>query len=271
MYYNKGKSEEDNLKFVSIASGSKGNSYCLLDDDGAGILIDCGVSLKRTEAAILAAGGRMDSIKGIFITHEHRDHVSSLGAMLRRHHLPVFARPATLDALDATMLGRVDTGLFQSLWEGPIDLGDFTIHHTSVSHDAADPVSYQIQCRGIKVGMLTDSGVLSEENFTALSHSHLLLLEANHDEDMVQNGPYPAFLKRRILGPYGHLSNLSAASSIARLVDGDTQHILLAHLSQQNNLPPLAHRAVQAALDENGQSTTLSVLGQAAPLSFSLP
>lgn len=255
------------MQFVSIASGSKGNCYYAFDHEG-GVLIDCGVSVKRIEQAVTAAGGDISRIKAVLLTHEHRDHTSSLGPLLRRYHIPCLSRAATLDALEG--LGKIDEGLLAPIWEESVDLGPFHIALSPVSHDAADPVSYQITKDGLKIGMLTDSGVLSAENVAALAASHLLIIEANHDPEMLQRGPYPAFLKRRILGPYGHLSNETTANSMQDVVNADTQHVLLAHLSEKNNLPTVAHKVVSQALERLAPSPELAVLSQTRPMHFSL-
>ena len=177
------------MQFVSLASGSKGNCYYLASDEGA-FLIDCGISLKRLVAGVEAqTPGGMENLGGIFITHEHRDHVAGLGPLLRRYHIPCYGTAATLEALGEGVIGKVDPSLMRPLEGEAMELADFAIGWTRVSHDAADPVSYQILWREKKIGMLTDAGRLSDDNLEALADSDLLLIEANHDREMLRLGP----------------------------------------------------------------------------------
>lgn len=261
------------MQFVSLASGSKGNCYYLASEEGA-ILIDCGISLKRLVAGVEAQNqGGMDAVRGIFITHEHRDHIAGLGPLLRRYHVPCYGTAATLDALTESVIGKVDPELLQPLSGNGMALADFAIGWTRISHDAADPVSYQIQWRDKRIGMLTDAGCLSEENLEALAGSDLLLLEANHDPDMLQNGPYPASLKRRIAGDYGHLSNETCATALSDLISDATKHVVLAHLSEKNNLPQRAYHTVYDQLQQTPPRTAhfrLWVAQQKLPLALSL-
>lgn len=261
------------MQFVSLASGSKGNCYYLASEEGA-FLVDCGISLKRLVAGVeeQALGG-MDAVRGIFITHEHRDHIAGLGPLLRRYHIPCYGTAATLDALTESLIGKVDQTLLQPLSGDAVALADFSIGWTRISHDAADPVSYQIRWRDKRIGMLTDAGCLSDENLEALAGSDLLLLEANHDPEMLRTGPYPYPLKQRIAGDYGHLSNDVCAAALTDLIGGDTTHVVLAHLSEKNNLPQRAFRTVYDRLQERPPRAAhfrLWVAQQKLPLALSL-
>ena len=259
------------MQFMSLASGSKGNCYYLASEEGA-FLVDCGISMKRIEAAVNAAAfGGMKALKGIFITHEHRDHIAGLGPILRRYHLPCYGTEATLEALDGCGIGKVDAGLFHPLKEAAMPLADFSISWSRISHDAADPVSYQIRWQNRKIGMLTDAGVLSAANMEALYDSDLLLLEANHDVDMLRQGPYPQYLKQRIYGKRGHLSNDTCADAVTELVTGHTSHVVLAHLSEKNNLPKRAYQTVLERLNDtlSAEQVKLWVASQNSPLSIS--
>ncbi|MDO4280092.1 MAG: MBL fold metallo-hydrolase [Peptococcaceae bacterium] len=260
------------MDFLSLASGSKGNCYYLAAESGA-LLVDCGISLKRLEAAVAAQAGSMDAIGGILITHEHRDHISGLGPLLRRYAIPCYATAATLDALTEKLIGRVDRNLFHAIDDGPLSLGDFDIHWSRTSHDAADPVSYQIRYEDMKVGMLTDAGVASDDNREALYDSNVLLVEANHDLEMLRNGPYPALLKRRIASDHGHLSNDSCAQMLTDVIGPHTEHVVLGHLSEKNNLPACAYQTVYDHLQEQPPAVRrlrLWVAGQKLPLALSL-
>ena len=261
------------MQFVSLASGSKGNCYVLASDEGA-FLIDCGISLKRLVAGVNEQEiGGMEALRGIFITHEHRDHVAGLGPRLRRYHLPVYGTAGTLEALEERVIGKVDRSLFHPLEGDGMALADFDIGWTRVSHDAADPVSYQIHWREKKIGMLTDAGCLSEDNLEALNDSDVLLLEANHDREMLRTGPYPAMLKRRIASDHGHLSNDTCAQALRDLIGSLTQHVVLAHLSEKNNLPQRAFHTVYDQLHATPPRAAhfrLWVAQQKLPLALSL-
>lgn len=262
------------MQFVSLASGSKGNCYYLESNEGA-FLVDCGISLKRIEQGVTTFGkSGMDAIRGVLLTHEHRDHIAGLGPLLRRHHIPVYGTRDTLDALDEKQIGKVDRHLFYSLDEDPLTLADFHISYSRVSHDAADPVSYQIRWQDKKIGMLTDSGVLSDENMNALYDSDILLIEANHDIDMLRKGPYPYFLKQRIAGRFGHLSNANCADALPEMISSRTKHVVLAHLSEKNNQPTRAYDTVCHALSAHlpkSHKIEVHVAQQQTPLALSLP
>lgn len=262
------------MEFVSLASGSKGNCYYLASNEGA-FLVDCGISMKRIEQGVAALGkGGMDAIRGILLTHEHRDHIAGLGPVLRRHHIPVYGTRDTLDALEEKVIGKVDRHLFYALDDEVLTLADFHISYSRVSHDAADPVSYQITWQDKKIGMLTDSGVLSDENMNALYDSDILLIEANHDVDMLRDGPYPYYLKQRIGGRFGHLSNSNCAQALPEIMSARTKHVVLAHLSEQNNLPKCAYQTVCDALDAHlpkGHVLDVHVASQKTPLALFLP
>lgn len=261
------------MQFVSLASGSKGNCYYLASGEG-GLLIDCGISLKRLVAGIEAqTPGGMDALCGIFITHEHRDHIAGLGPLLRRYPLPCYGTAATLAALEERIIGKVDPALFHPLEGEEMNVADFAVRWTRVSHDAADPVSYQIHWREKKIGMLTDAGCLSEDNRQALADSDLLLLEANHDREMLRLGPYPLSLKRRIASDHGHLSNETCGQALASLIGERTEHVVLAHLSEKNNLPQTAFHTVYDQLQQTPPRAArfrLWVAQQKLPLAFSL-
>lgn len=258
------------MQFLCVASGSKGNCY-YVDDGRDAVLIDCGISAKRLETALAGFGGTPERLRGIFVTHEHRDHISGVGVLLRRYHLPLWGSAATLRAMDERIIGRVDEDLFHALPYEGADVGDFHIHATGVSHDAADPVSYEVHWHGRKLSMLTDSGFASDANLSALSDSDLIVVEANHDPDLLRDGPYPAALKRRIHGDRGHLSNADCGRALNEIMSGRTRHVILAHLSETNNNPQLAYHTVRTCLDKAGglpDSTHLWVASQREPLAL---
>lgn len=238
------------MQFLSLASSSKGNCY-YIGDATEGILIDCGISTKRIVGALATVPGALDNIKAVFITHEHTDHIKGLPVFLKRYRIPCFGTRGTIQALYG--MKNFDSPIANSLTMlsgNHVMIGDMTISWSQISHDASDPVGYTVQAHGRKIGILTDTGELSVENKLMLYDSDLLFVESNHDRDMLRVGPYPAFLKKRIAGVKGHLSNADCAESICEMVTPRTRHVILGHLSEENNRPELAFQTIQHKLQE---------------------
>lgn len=260
------------MQFMSLASGSKGNCYYIASDAGA-FLIDCGISLKRLEKALATCSQGVDDLQGIFITHEHHDHIAGLGPLLRRYGLPCYGTEKTLQALDEKVIGKVSPQLFRPLTDARMSMADFDISWSRISHDAADPVSYQVHWQEQKIGMCTDVGALTDDNLEALADSDILLLEANHDAEMLAQGPYPTMLKRRIAGNHGHLSNDDCAKALEQIIASNTKHVILAHLSDKNNRPQRAFDTIRTHLQKNrrkGGSLRLWVAQQHEPLMLTI-
>lgn len=238
------------MRLCSIASGSSGN--CIYIGHAAThLLIDAGVSGKRMEEGLQAIGVAPEGLSGILITHEHSDHILGLGVMARKYRIPVYGTVETFCAMKKgkTNVGNLDNSLLQFITpEQSIQIGDITATAFSVSHDAANPVAYTLEADGAKIGMATDLGVYDAKTLEHLADSGILYLEANHDVNMLMVGSYPYYLKQRILGERGHLSNDSVAELICKLYHDRLQHILLAHLSKENNYPELAYETVKAEL-----------------------
>lgn len=194
------------MKFGTIASGSSGNCLYAGNED-THILIDAGISCKRICEGLKEFELDGKDIQGILITHEHTDHIAGIGVLSRKFHIPIFGTEKTLKAIAGMgNLGKIDSGLFQPIRSGQVfSLGSLTVDSFSISHDAADPVSYILRDGSKKLGMVTDLGYYDEAVVDALKASNLLYVEANHDIHMLQAGPYPYYLKRRILGDKGHL------------------------------------------------------------------
>ncbi len=203
------------------------------------------MSGKEIERRLASQGLSPESLDAILVTHEHSDHVSGVGILARRYDLPVHINLATLKA--STALGRIDK-LRNFSCGHPFRVNDLEIHPFSISHDASDPAGFTIQSNGCKIGIATDLGIATAMVKTHLSGSSLLILEANHDLEMLETGPYPWPLKQRIRSRSGHLSNDDSATLLRELVHDGLQHIILAHLSEQNNLPHLAKTTVLEAL-----------------------
>ena len=239
------------MKFGTIASGSSGN--CLYAGNGeTHILIDAGVSCKRIIEGLKSFELTGNDIQGILVTHEHTDHISGLGVLSRKFHIPIYGTEKTIKRiLDMENLGMLDRELFQIIEAGKtFDIGNMSIESFSISHDAADPVSYVMHENDKKIGMVTDLGFYDDRIVGHLKSSNLLYVEANHDIHMLQAGPYPYYLKRRILGDQGHLCNEKAAELVVELTHDCLKNVILGHLSKENNYPDLALATVQNEVDK---------------------
>lgn len=234
------------MRLCSIASGSSGNCV-YVGSDTTHLLMDVGISGKRTEAGLAELGLTMKDIDAICITHEHADHISGLGVLLRKYEVPVYATKGTLEAIrNTSSLGKLDESLFRVVApDERCTIKDISLYPVRTSHDAADPVAYRIDYDGRRIGLITDLGCYNDYTVECLRNLDLLYLEANHDVHMLQVGPYPYYLKQRILGERGHLSNESAGKLLSRLLHDDMQAIVLGHLSKENNLPELAYESVR--------------------------
>ncbi|MBE5957826.1 MAG: MBL fold metallo-hydrolase [Lachnospiraceae bacterium] len=234
------------MKITSIASGSSGNSICISNENGA-FLIDAGISKKRIEEGLDAAGVAPEKLNGILITHEHSDHIKGLGVFLRKYNIPVYATRKTVSAiLSTSSVGKVDTDLFFGIDpDKEFKLGDFAVRPFRVSHDAVDPVAYRFY-EGEKSGaVVTDLGYYDDYIVDNLKDLDAVLLESNHDVNMLQMGAYPYHLKQRIWGNRGHLSNETAGRLLDTIATSRLKNVLLGHLSKENNYPELAFEAVR--------------------------
>ena len=230
----------------TFASGSEGNCL-LLSRDGTHLLVDAGISARRITAALASLGLRPEKLSGILLTHAHSDHIAGLQTLCRCRDIPLFASAGTARQIAYRTAGA--ERLLRTVHCGEtFSLGSFTVTPFPASHDAGDCVDYRLDGGGVGVGILTDTGTVLPEAAQVLEGAALLVLESNHDVDMLRTGPYPYQLKERILSDYGHLSNESAAAFAARMAQCGTRQIVLAHLSKENNTPALALAAVSAAV-----------------------
>lgn len=246
------------MKVCVLASGSTGNAI-YIESRQARLLIDAGLSGAELTRRLAQIGRTLDELDGVIITHEHIDHIKGVRAVARCR-IPLYLNRSTY----AAMTGTQDDSLLRSAPHAEsvrwVENGcafmieDLVCTPFAVPHDAADPFGLSITDGRIRVGIATDLGYVSGLVLERLRHSHLLVLEANHDEAMLKNGRYPWPLKQRILSQYGHLSNSAAAVAVEHLAAGDVHEIILAHLSQENNLPDLAIDAALYALDRAGRA-----------------
>ena len=238
------------MRLCSIASGSSGN--CIyVGHASTHLLIDAGISGKRIEQGLAEIGVEPGSLSGILVTHEHSDHIQGIGVLARKYGIPLYGTVETFCAMKKgkTTIGKVDDSLFQQIFpEKGLTIGEICVTPFSVSHDAANPVAYVFEADGHKIGMATDLGVYTEKTMEYLKDSELLYLESNHDVNMLMVGGYPYYLKQRIIGEHGHLSNDTAAELLCKLYHKNLKHVLLAHLSKENNYPELAYETVKAEL-----------------------
>lgn len=245
------------MRIGSIASGSSGN--CIyVGTDTTHLLVDTGISGKRTEIGLNQFGLSLKEIDGILITHEHIDHISGLGVLSRKYGIPIYTTVGTKKAILMTKsVGKIDESLFQTILPDEITIiKDMTLHPMRISHDAADPVAYRFSHDGRKAAVITDLGTYNEYTVECLRGMDALLLEANHDINMLQVGPYPYYLKQRILGDRGHLSNELSGRLLGSILHDRLKAVLLGHLSQENNLAELAYETVRVeiAMSDNGYS-----------------
>lgn len=237
------------MRLVSIASGSSGN--CIyVDNDKSAVLIDAGISKKKIFDGIESIGTSPDKIGAILLTHEHCDHIAGLAVTMQSLKVPVYATMKTFDAIMAQKkYSKLDTSFFHCITpDTDFGIDGFRVRPFSVSHDAADPVCYTVSDPSGKAAVATDLGYYDEYIVSCLANSNILLLESNHDINMVQVGSYPYALKKRILSEKGHLSNEGCAGLITRIAGADLKHIILGHLSRENNYPLLAYETVKSEI-----------------------
>ena len=234
------------LELCSIASGSSGNCICVGTDD-CHVLIDAGISGKKIENGLNEFDMTATDMQGILVTHEHIDHIAGLGVMARRYHIPIYATKATIGAIKCTKsVGNIDDELFHPVEAGvDFTIGDIEFEPLHISHDAADPVAYRFKNENHAMAVVTDLGTYDDALVSKLQDLDGLLLEANHDINMLQTGAYPYPLKRRIMGDSGHLSNDRSGQLLCELLHDKFGSVILGHLSKENNYEKLAYEAVR--------------------------
>jgi len=234
------------MRVSVLASGSKGNSI-FVEMDGTRLLVDAGISARRIKQGLADISVDIASLDGVFITHEHRDHIQGLTTLSKKYHLPIFTRPDTFHSMYCAE--DIPPDCFHSIGDS-MRLGRVSVETFNLPHDAADPVGYTV--RGTqKFTVATDLGFVTSSVQAALESADVLVLEANHDPEMLRNGSYPWPLKRRILSNRGHLSNSDAAWALVRLKQ-KPRKVFLAHLSEKNNLPSLAEQTIRGILTGQG-------------------
>jgi phosphoribosyl 1,2-cyclic phosphodiesterase len=239
------------LRFTVLSSGSTGNAT-VVSTDSAAVLIDVGLSARKIEELMKEREVSGQELDAILVTHEHSDHIKGLGAFARKFQVPVYANEKTWGAM-LGMIGEIPEEQRKILpTDGVMEIADLRIESYAISHDAVEPVGYCFHADGVKLSLATDLGYVSDKVMRQLQNSDVMVLESNHDVNMLRMGRYPWNIKRRILCDTGHLSNEAAGEALCRLLTGSLRRVYLAHLSQQHNLMDLAKLTVNTVLEDNG-------------------
>lgn len=259
------------LQFISMGSGSSGNCYCLLTENN-GLMIDAGLGIRNMKKSFVSFGLSISRIHHILITHDHADHVKSVGRLSKTFGLPVYATEKVHAGIDGNYCvhQKIEAELRRYVEVGnTFHLGDFEITPFHVPHDSNDNVGYKIVFEDVCLVLMTDVGHVTDEMKQMISSANYLVIEANHDKNMLVSGPYPQHLKVRIAGPNGHLANSDCAIALAENATVKLKHVWLCHLSEENNHPELAFKTVEETLlshsIEIGTDFDLTVLKRKSP------
>lgn len=242
------------LKFISFGSGSSGNCY-YLGTATDGLLIDIGVGIRTLKKHARDYGINLGSVHRILITHDHADHIKSVGAFSYDYNVPVYATEKVHEGIDHNycVQRKVATEMKRFVEPGlTMQMGDFTVTPFAVPHDANENVGYQIEAEGVTFVLMTDVGSVTDEMKERIGMAEYLVIEANHDVEMLKGGPYPQYLKERISSPSGHLSNTECGRVLAENMTERLKHVWLCHLSEENNHPELARKTVDVTLRSYG-------------------
>ena len=251
------------MMLCTLASSSSGN--CTIVSHGkTHMLIDAGISLRRIKDGLRHAGLVPDEITGILVTHEHSDHINGIKMLAKYYKIPIFSSFGTGYGINSIM---PEVEPFINCFEIGVDfeLGDIAVRSFSTPHDTDGSVGYILQAGGNTIAYVTDLGYVTDEVLNATLGADLAVIEANHDRDMVKNGSYPNFLKRRVLSERGHLANCDSGSFATKLVSAGARYIQLSHLSRENNTPKLARETVELAMAKKGISVGKDVELDIAP------
>ena len=254
------------LRFLSFGSGSSGNCYYLYTEN-FGLLIDIGISMRRLKKYFTDYGLHMSDVKAVIVTHDHADHVKSVGQFSALHDVPVYATALVHEGIATNYCVRkkIPQQQVKTFVKGDsFDLGPFQISTFDVPHDSKENVGFQITFGGKVFCLMTDIGHFTEEMQRYVGGAEYLVVEANHDEDMLRRGPYPPHLKERVAGDRGHLSNSRCAEVLVHCASPALKHVWLCHLSEENNHPELARKTIELALNKHN-GIVIDVLKRCSP------
>jgi phosphoribosyl 1,2-cyclic phosphodiesterase len=258
--YPDGSEGERIVRFCVLASGSSGNA-AFIATESTRILVDCGLSMREMAKRLEAIGEELARIDAILITHEHSDHVSGLPVLARcpkvraRIHMTRLTAPGIDWGKGTPRLEPFQAG-------AALEIGDVEVQSFSVPHDAVDPVGFCFEAQGVRIGMITDLGYIPESVKYHLRRSDLLMIEANHDSEMLKVGPYPWSVKQRVMSRVGHLSNHEVSEYLTADMDGTATHVVLGHLSEQNNHPAIVEMIAAQAMEQRGLGAQLHIAQQ---------
>jgi len=251
------------MELCTIASGSSGNC-ALLRQGEAGVLIDAGISCRRIVTALRALGTDPERLSGVLITHEHTDHIAGLATLCKQLRVPVYTSPGTARALWGRIPALED--LVRTVEPGEdFQVGPFWAESFPTSHDAAQSMGFSLAAGSRKAAVVTDLGHISDEVWDAVAGAHLVVCEANHDVEWLMSGPYPYYLKRRITGDRGHLSNEAGAQLALHAVQNGARKVILAHLSAENDTPARARSVAEGILRGAGVDPERDIALTVAP------
>lgn len=242
------------LKFISLGSGSSGNSYFLFTES-EGLLIDCGIGVRTFKKYFREYGLLLSNITDIIITHDHADHIKSVGSLSNDLNVPVYTSLKVHKGIENNycIKHKIRPDLIRVIEIGvPFSINNFKITPFEVPHDSSENIGYKIQYHDIVFCIMTDIGHITDVMKTYISEANYLIIESNHDKEMLQNGPYPEHLKARIAGPSGHLNNYECGVALAENVNSQLKQVWLCHLSDENNHPTLAKKTVELVLRNYG-------------------
>lgn len=241
------------IKFISFASGSSGNCY-YLGTETYGILIDAGISARSIKKNLKEIGVGLETIRAIFVTHDHADHIKGLGEMGEKQHIPIYTTARIHEGINRSycMTARLSTSVRYLEKQQPMQLADFKIENFEVPHDGTDNVGYCIEIDGKTFSFLTDLGEITPTAAQYICRANYLILEANYNDEMLRMGHYAPHLKERITSATGHMSNDDTANFLAEHYHEGLRYIWLCHLSKDNNHPELAYKTVEDKLSQKG-------------------
>ena len=245
------------MRVINLASGSKGNST-LIEHSGTSLLIDAGISAKLVNEKLLQVGSSIEKVSAILVSHNHIDHIKAVVRIANKYNIPVYA---PRECYQDEKLQKLEKRLIHEISLEDFLVGEIKVSTFEVPHDALKTIGFVFYADGNKVSLVTDVGELNEIALRQVENSNLIMIESNYDEKMLENGPYPYPLKRRIASNMGHLSNRACARHILELSKRGTKHFMLMHLSEINNTPEIAYNTVMNVLyDEYGENNEVMIL-----------